>query len=779
MMTGNDKVNILMVDDQPAKLLTYEAVLSELGENLVQAASAREALEQLLRHDVAVVLMDVSMPELDGFELADLIRQHPRFQKTAIIFISGVHLSESDTINGYRRGAVDYIQVPVVPEVLRAKVSVFVDLHRKTRMLERLNNELEQRVGIRTEELRQSEEQFRTLANSIPQLAWMAEADGSPFWYNQRWCDFAGVSMQNLVESSWAYLRHPDHEHRVLAGIQRAIETSDSWEDTFPLRCRDGEYRWFLCRAVPIHGSQGDVVRWFGTATDVTDQIAAEDRIRTLNRQLEQRVDELETIMQALPVGIAILNDASPNEITTNVAFQQLFNGYPESRLGDVSKAANGSDRIAEPLSVMMESIEAGDSINEREMRFADSDGSDRHVLASAKPLLEDSGRARGSVGVFFDVSHRKRLEDTLRERAELLELASEAIMVQDVKGAIRYWNLGAESLYGWTPEEAMGKDVHELLRSVFPNSHAEVDHALRTQGFWRGNLIQWTKDGREVIAASRMALNHETGVLLEINRDITGELRAEEALRQSEKLAAMGRMAGIIAHEINNPLAAITNSFYLLRHHPSLDSEAQYFASLAEQELARASHITRQTLSFYRESNEPIAVSISEVIESVLELQQVNIQSFGIVVDKRFRSNQPIYGYPVELRQVFLNLIDNAVQAMPKGGTLRIHVWESTGLTDGRRGISVAVTDTGIGISQADAKKLFQPFFSTKSTKGTGLGLWISQGILQKYAGKISFRSQKYCGRNYTCFRVFLPSDAFVTMPRRQTDKTDALSIS
>ncbi len=137
-----EKVNILMVDDQPAKLLSYEVILNELGENLIKANSGKEALEHLLKQDVAVVLMDVSMPELDGFELADMIRQHPRFQKTAIIFISGVHLTDLDRLKGYQRGAVDYLSVPVNPELLRAKVSVFADLHRKTHQLEVLNREL-------------------------------------------------------------------------------------------------------------------------------------------------------------------------------------------------------------------------------------------------------------------------------------------------------------------------------------------------------------------------------------------------------------------------------------------------------------------------------------------------------------------------------------------------------------------------------------------------------------------------------------------------------------
>jgi signal transduction histidine kinase len=141
-MAHKNKLHILMVDDQPAKLMSYEAILRELDVNLIKAASGREALELLLKSEIAVVLMDVSMPEIDGFELAEMIRQHPRFQKTAIIFISAVHLTDLDRLRGYQQGAVDYISVPVIPEVLRAKVSVFLDLHRKTQQLEALNREL-------------------------------------------------------------------------------------------------------------------------------------------------------------------------------------------------------------------------------------------------------------------------------------------------------------------------------------------------------------------------------------------------------------------------------------------------------------------------------------------------------------------------------------------------------------------------------------------------------------------------------------------------------------
>jgi signal transduction histidine kinase len=155
-MSEADKINILLVDDQPAKLLSYEVILQELGENLIKAGSAREALEQILKNDIAVILIDVIMPDLDGFELAGMIRGHPRFQSTAIIFVSAVAMTDPDRLKGYELGAVDYVPVPVVPDLLRAKVRVFADLYRKTRQLETLNAELERRVAERTMELAQT-----------------------------------------------------------------------------------------------------------------------------------------------------------------------------------------------------------------------------------------------------------------------------------------------------------------------------------------------------------------------------------------------------------------------------------------------------------------------------------------------------------------------------------------------------------------------------------------------------------------------------------------------
>jgi PAS domain S-box-containing protein len=502
-----EKVNILMVDDQPAKLLSYEVILEDLGENLIKASSATEALEHLLKNDVAVVLTDVSMPDISGFDLAEMVRQHPRFQKTAIIFISGVHLSDLDRVKGYRQGAVDYITVPVIPELLRAKVSIFAELHRKRRQLEVLNRQLEQRVAERTEEL---------------------------------------------------------------------------------------------------------------------------------------------------------------------------------------------------------------------------------------------------------------------KERADLLDLATEAILVRDMAGVVQFWNTGAEELYGWGRQEVLGRDIHGTLQTRPANANGNLQSVLLTDGRWEGNLIQATRDGREIIVASRQAIKTNAdgtpAAILEINRDITSTLQTEEALRKAERLAAMGRVAGIIAHEINNPLEAIINAFYLLRDHQSLDDEAKAYARMGEEELHRVAHIVRQTLGFYRESQQPMAVSIPEILNNVVELQSRHLQVNGIAVEKSYETEALVFGFPMELKQVFLNLIGNAVQAMAEGGRLRLRVREHTDAETQNRGLSVSICDTGSGIKPEHAKHLFEPFFSTKSIKGTGLGLWISKGIVQKYEGTIHFRSLRRSDGCATCFRVFLPGQVPAT---------------
>jgi PAS domain S-box-containing protein len=406
-------------------------------------------------------------------------------------------------------------------------------------------------------------------------------------------------------------------------------------------------------------------------------------------------------------------------------------------------------------------SAKTGRALGSVELEIRRAEGGPIHLLASASPLFREDGSVRGAVGAFFDVTSRKQLENLLRERADLLELANEAIMVRSLDGVIQFWNSGAEELYGWSRDEAIGKNAFELLQTSFSPSldSSGLADVLARDGKWHGDLTQVARTGRQVVVASRQAVKADGNAILEINRDITAQLKAEDALRKAERLAAMGRVAGIIAHEINNPLESITNTFYLLSSHPSLDEEARYYARLGEEELHRVSHITRQTLGFYRESKDPVDVSLPQLLDDILELQSRRLDFGNIVLDKKYLTSGILQGFAVELKQVFLNLIANAVQAMPEGGKLRLRVANRQSHHNGRAGgIHVSIVDTGSGIAPEQAEHLFEPFFTTKSTKGTGLGLWISKGIVQKYGGTICFRSLRHTTGNITCFQIFFP---------------------
>jgi PAS domain S-box-containing protein len=306
---ADDKVNILLVDDQPAKLLSYEAILADLGENLLKAASAREALEQLLRQNVAVILVDVCMPELDGFQLAAMIREHPRFQHTAIIFISAIHLTDLDRLRAYEMGAVDYVPVPVIPEVLRAKVRIFVELCRKTHQLEQLNRELERRVAERTAELEMSSarlvqsEQRRSLALAAGQMgSWDRDPVNGEFVWDDGQYRIFGVNPQSfeVTIDNIKALIHPEDWKHLHDAINPMAQGSRSLQTEFRVIRPNGEVRWCIGTAVASVDATDHVVRISGVTVDITDRKEAEERQALLAREVDHRARNALALVQSI-----------------------------------------------------------------------------------------------------------------------------------------------------------------------------------------------------------------------------------------------------------------------------------------------------------------------------------------------------------------------------------------------------------------------------------------------------------------------------------------------
>lgn len=308
-MMDQEKVNILLVDDQPAKLLAYEVILKELGENLIKASSGREALEFLLKNDVAIILVDVCMPELDGFELAAMIREHPRFQKIAMIFISAIQVSDIDRLRGYEMGAVDYVPVPVVPEVLRAKIKVFAELYRKTRQLERLNVELEDRVRARTAELEESHtrllesEQRRSLAIAAGKMgSWDWDWVNGDWMWDEGQFQIFGLDPKTFVvtPTNVQMFLHPDDTEELRKAVAQFTKGVKSYEAEFRIIRPDGEVRWCVGTAAATLDKAGHVVRVSGVTVDITERKQAEERQNLLAREVDHRAKNALALAQSI-----------------------------------------------------------------------------------------------------------------------------------------------------------------------------------------------------------------------------------------------------------------------------------------------------------------------------------------------------------------------------------------------------------------------------------------------------------------------------------------------
>jgi PAS domain S-box-containing protein len=352
------------------------------------------------------------------------------------------------------------------------------------------------------------------------------------------------------------------------------------------------------------------------------------------------------------------------------------------------------------------------------------------------------------------------RAERSLREMAAIVECSADAIYSTDYDGAITSWNHAAENLFGYSSEEAVG------LQALLLAPPERQEEARRNRDILRegGNVSAYQterlrKDGTLLpVLLSVSPLRDARGAVIGasvIARDISAEKQSEEAVRRSEKLATAGRLAASIAHEINNPLEAVVNLLYLAREDSA--NAAQYL-SMAEQEVGRVARLAQQTLGFVRDTNSPGPVKAAAIMDEILTLYSRKIESRQIRIVRRYRDVQKLQGYAGEMRQLFANLVVNAVEAMGKAGSLHVRVAPGHDWHDGREGVRVTVADTGTGIAAADLEKIFEPFYTTKKDTGTGLGLWVSIGIVKKHGGSIRVRSRADTDASGTVFSVFLP---------------------
>jgi PAS domain S-box-containing protein len=380
----------------------------------------------------------------------------------------------------------------------------------------------------------------------------------------------------------------------------------------------------------------------------------------------------------------------------------------------------------------------------------------------------------RANQQLLKEIAERKQAEEALRASEErwaiTLQSIGDAVMSTDTAGKIVFMNDVAQKLTGWPLAEAKEKDldtvfhiVQETTRTRQESPVAKVIRQGQVVGLADSTLLI-RRDGAELLiedsgAPIRNREGRIQGVVL-VFHDVSERRKMEKVLRDSERLATTGRLAATIAHEIHNPLDLVGNLLYLIQTGTKEEDTRQYIAAASE-ELERLAKMTQQMLTFQRDSAKPVTVHLGEVLDSVLALYHRKIESSSIKIDKDIQLPDSIVAQPGELRQVFANLVGNAIEAVRReDGRIRLRVHASRDWRDERRGLRVLIADNGSGITAALQKQIFEPFLTTKGESGTGLGLWIATGIVGKYRGTVRVRSSTREGRSGSCFSVFFPSE-------------------
>ena len=478
--------------------------------------------------------------------------------------------------------------------------------------------------------LRRSEEQFRALANSVPQLVWMANADGWIFWYNQRWYEYTGTTAEQMQGWGWQSVHDPATLPDVLQRWRESLATSTPFEMVFPLKGADGRFRSFLTRVNPIRNDGGQIIRWFGTNTDISAQ-------QEILQALRVSQESLRAALMASDTGTFRWNPKTDEFLHFDDNLKRLF-GIP------------------------------------REERVSKTEDFIRRVHPEDRPMLEPAVEACRN-GADFEMEYRVILPD----------------------GSIRW--------------------LYDRAKMEFEN-------------------------GRPMYLVGACT-------------DITARKLSEQALLQTEKLAAAGRLAATVAHEINNPLEAVTNYIFLALRSKDLPPTVKRHLQIADQELSRVTHIAQQTLGFYRATTGPVSVDAKELVQDVLRIYERKFSYKNLTIETEVEPGLTVYGAPGELKQVLSNLVANALDASVEGGKIRVRAksWKRAG----HRGAAITVADSGTGMSREVVEKAFTAFFTTKKDIGTGLGLWASKNIVEKHHGSIRIRSWqgKHSG---TIVRIVLP---------------------
>jgi PAS domain S-box-containing protein len=458
----------------------------------------------------------------------------------------------------------------------------------------------------------------------------------------------------------------------------------------------------------------------------------------------------------------AIISKDLKGIITTwNEGARRIF-GYTEDEMVGQSILRLIPEELHYEEEQILAKLRAGVPIEHHETVRMRKSGERFPISLSISPIRDNGGNIIGGSKIARDISDRRRADDSRFRLAAIVDSADDAIISKDLKGIIKTWNEGARRLFGYADEEMIGQSILRLIPTELHYEEDEILSKLRAgEKIEHYETTRLNKSGEALdVSVTISPIRNRAGEIVgasKIARSIAERKKMEKKLIQSEQLAATGRMAATIAHEINNPLASVMNLIFLARQDGATSEEVREYLATAERELDRVSHIARQTLGYYRDAASPKEIYLHDAMENVLSIYRQKLIDHRIRVDSKFNDLRKISVYSGEIIQIFSNLISNAIDAMPYGGTLSISIAQTMKLEGDR--VQIVIGDTGCGIRRENLEKVFEPFFTTKGNLGTGIGLWVSKQLVERHGGHISISSSTEPKDSGTIITISLPA--------------------
>ena len=616
--------------------------------------------------------------------------------------------------------------------------------------------------------IEQSEERLRAIVETTPECVKLVAAAGTLLHMNSAGLSMIGADCSGAAVGKNIYeVIAPEHRElfrefneRICQGERGSLE--------FDIVSLQGVRRHMETHAAPLRQPDGTVVH-LAVTRDVTDRKRAEDEKRRKEEEFHILADAVpQLVWMANPDGWIFWYNSRWYEYTGTTAEQMQGWGW---------EAVHDPAVLPRVLERWKHSITTGTPF---EMTFPlrGADGVFRPFLTRVIPVRDSSGNITRWFGTNTDVSVEVNAQHKLQHAliasqrlAAIVESSDDAIVSKDLNGIVASWNPAAERIFGYTAEEMIGRSITTIIP---PELHHDETRILATIA--RGERIEHfetvrvRKGGERIeVSLTISPVRDESGKIIgaaKIARDITQQKKAERALHTSERLAAVGRLAATVAHEINNPLAAVTNFVYLGKQRAMRDDVREFLAG-AQEELKRISHLTKQTLGFYRETEGATRVTLRSTLDSLIPVFSYKTRHKAIEIDCEIRQDPEIYAVPGEIRQLVANLLNNSIDAVGAAGKIRIRVSASSSFNGTRStGVKLTIADSGPGIPSQARAKLFEPFFTTKKDIGTGLGLWICRNIVEKHHGWIRVKTSTVPGRSWTVFTVFLPANSELAAP-------------